>query len=42
MEPSDGIDLFPDLGSDLFASVLARKGGVYRVLALMPMDPRAN
>ncbi|MER3480119.1 MAG: hypothetical protein C4327_06415 [Meiothermus sp.] len=42
VEPADGLDLFPEPGSDLFASVLRRKGGVYRILALMPMDPRTN
>jgi putative transcriptional regulator len=42
VEPADGLDLFPDPGSDLFASVLRRKGGVYRILALMPLDPRVN
>lgn len=42
VEPIDGADLFPDAGADLYASVLRRKGGSYRVLALLPDDPRMN
>jgi putative transcriptional regulator len=42
VEPAEGINLFPDSGDDLFAEVLRRKGGTYRVLALMPEDPSAN
>jgi putative transcriptional regulator len=42
VEAVDGIDLFPGADDDLFASVLRRKGGTYRVLALMPEDPRTN
>src|SRR5439155_12323285 len=42
VEPAEGVDLFPALGDDLFGSVLRRKGGTYRVLALMPEDPSAN
>ena len=42
VEPADGVDLFPEPGSDLFASVLRRKGGTYRLLALMPEDPSQN
>ena len=42
VEPAEGVDLFPEPGDDLFSSVLRRKGGTYRVLALMPEDPSAN
>ena len=42
VEPAEGVDLFPEAGDDLFGSVLRRKGGTYRVLALMPEDPSAN
>jgi putative transcriptional regulator len=42
VEPADGVDLFPGSDDDLFASVLSRKGGTYRVLALMPEDPSTN
>ena len=37
-----GLDLFPEPGTDLWGSVLRGKGGVYRVVALMPEDPSAN
>ena len=42
VEPAEGVDVFPGPGDDLFADVLRRKGGTYRVLALMPEDPSAN
>ena len=42
VEPAEGVDLVPETGDDLFGSVLRRKGGTYRVLALMPEDPSAN
>jgi putative transcriptional regulator len=42
VEPAEGVDLFPGPADDLFGSVLRRKGGTYRVLALMPVDPSAN
>jgi putative transcriptional regulator len=42
VEPADGVDLFPEAGDDLFGAVLRRKGGTYRVLALMPEDPSTN
>jgi putative transcriptional regulator len=35
-------DLFPEPDFDLWAAVLRRKGGVYRLLALMPEDPSLN
>jgi putative transcriptional regulator len=35
-------DLFTDPGVDLWGAVLRRKGGVYRVVALMPDDPSLN
>jgi putative transcriptional regulator len=40
--PSGGRDLFSEPESDLWGSVLRDKGGVYRVVALMPEDPSAN
>lgn len=42
VEPAEGVDVFPGPGDDLFGDVLRRKGGTYRVLALMPEDPSAN
>jgi putative transcriptional regulator len=42
VEPAEGVDLFPAPGDDLFAEVLRRKGGTYRMLALMPEDPSSN
>jgi putative transcriptional regulator len=42
VEPVEGVDLFPPPGDDLFGAVLKRKGGAFRVLALMPEDPSQN
>jgi putative transcriptional regulator len=42
VETADGLDLFPEPETDLWASTLRRKGGVYRVVALMPDDPSLN
>jgi putative transcriptional regulator len=42
IEPAAGVDLFPRPGEDLFGDVLRRKGGTFRVLAMIPDDPRAN
>jgi putative transcriptional regulator len=42
VEAADGVDLFPAAGDDLFGAVLRRKGGTYRMLALMPEDPSTN
>jgi putative transcriptional regulator len=42
VEPAESVDLFPGPEDDLFATVLRRKGGTYRVLALMPEDPSTN
>jgi putative transcriptional regulator len=42
VEPAEGVDLLPHVGEDLFGSVLRRKGGSYRLLAMMPEDPRQN
>jgi putative transcriptional regulator len=42
VEDADGYDLFPPPESDLWATVLRSKGGVYRVVALMPDDPSLN
>jgi putative transcriptional regulator len=36
------LDLFPEPAADLWGTVLRRKGGVYRVLAMMPDDPSRN
>ena len=35
-------ELFPALEDDLWARILRDKGGVYRVVALMPEDPSVN
>ena len=37
-----GVDLFPEPETDLWGSVLRGKGGMYRVVALMPEDPSQN
>ena len=42
VEPAAGLDLFAEPDSDLWTSVLRRKGGIYRVVALMPDDPSQN
>jgi putative transcriptional regulator len=42
VEPVDDIDLLCDPADDLFGSALRTKGGSYRILALMPDDPRSN
>lgn len=42
VEPAEDVDLFPEPGNDLFGSVLRRKGGTYRLLAMMPEDPSQN
>jgi putative transcriptional regulator len=42
VEPATDFDLFPELADDLWSAVLRRKGGVYRVVALMPEDPSRN
>jgi len=42
VEPATGLDLFPDEQSDLWSAVLRRKGGVYRLVALMPEDVSVN
>lgn len=41
LEPARPDDVFGDAG-DLWGDVLRRKGGRYRVLALMPDDPALN
>jgi putative transcriptional regulator len=41
VEPARPDDVFGEAG-DLWGDVLRRKGGRYRVLALMPDDPSAN
>jgi putative transcriptional regulator len=42
VEPVASTDLFPEPGEDLFGSALRGKGGRYRVLAMLPIDPRQN
>ena len=42
VEAPDGLDLFPEPDTDLWGAALRRKGGVYRVVALMPEDPSQN
>ena len=42
VEPVDDIDLLADHEEDIFRAALETKGGSYRILALMPDDPRQN
>jgi putative transcriptional regulator len=42
VEEADGLDLFPEPETDLWGTLVRRKGGVYRVVALMPEDPSLN
>jgi putative transcriptional regulator len=42
VEPVGGVDLLADPDEDLFRAALETKGGSYRILALMPDDPRQN
>lgn len=42
VEDSEQFDLFADPGLDLWGSILRKKGGIYRMIALMPDDPSAN
>lgn len=42
VEPVDDIDLLADPDQDFFRAALETKGGSYRILALMPDDPRLN
>jgi putative transcriptional regulator len=42
VEPVGEIDLLGDPTDDLFGTALRTKGGSYRILALMPDDPRQN
>jgi putative transcriptional regulator len=42
VQGADGLDLFPEPELDLWSTVLHDKGGVFRVVALMPDDPSQN
>ena len=42
VEDSERFDLFADPDSDPWGSILRAKGGIYRMVALMPDDPSAN
>lgn len=42
VEPVEEVDLLAEPEEDLFRSALDMKGGSYRILALLPDDPRAN
>jgi putative transcriptional regulator len=42
VEPARPDDVFTDTPDQLWSDVLRRKGGPFRVLALMPDDPRMN
>jgi putative transcriptional regulator len=42
VESSTGPGLFPEPEADLWATVLRDKGGLYRVVAMMPDDPSMN
>jgi putative transcriptional regulator len=42
VEPASAEDVFTEEPADLWASTLRRKGGNFKVLALMPWDPSSN
>ena len=42
VEPASAADVFTEEPADLWASTLRRKGGNFKVLALMPWDPSDN
>jgi putative transcriptional regulator len=42
VEPASPPDVFAEEATDLWASILRRKGGSFAVLALMPWDPSTN
>lgn len=42
VEPARPDDLFAPAEGDLWASVVGRKGGAYRLVATMPFDPTLN
>lgn len=42
VEPAGPDDVFAEDADGLWSTVLRRKGGRYRLLALMPLDPSAN
>ena len=42
VEPAGPDDLFAEPGADLWAEVVRRKGGPYRLIATMPFDPTLN
>ncbi|MGH2733354.1 MAG: YqgE/AlgH family protein [Actinomycetota bacterium] len=41
-EPAGADDVFTERPEELWSSILKRKGGRYRTLALMPFDPSTN
>lgn len=42
VEPASADDLFRPAADDLWADVVGRKGGAYRLVATMPFDPTLN
>ena len=42
VEDATRVDLFADPDADLWGSILHAKGGIYRLIALMPDDPSVN
>jgi putative transcriptional regulator len=42
VEEADEGDLFAEPETDLWSSIMREKGGIYRVVALMPDDPSVN
>lgn len=42
VEAPAGPDLFAEPENDLWSAVLRRKGGIYRMVSLMPEDPSQN
>jgi putative transcriptional regulator len=42
VEEAEQADLFAEPETDLWSSIMRAKGGIYRVVALMPDDPAVN
>jgi putative transcriptional regulator len=42
IEPARPEDVFTDRPDDLWSEILRRKGGIYQLLATMPLDPSLN
>jgi len=42
VEEAERVDLFAEPDTDLWSSIMRGKGGIYRVVAMMPDDPSVN